>query len=228
MALAPAAAREYQKRGWELRVQAGAGTGASFADDDFREAGVEVVAGRDPTLEDANVVLKVQPPSMEEVSALPRGCALVCHLNPLSPSAEIAALAERDVTSYAVELVPRITRAQKMDVLSSQATVAGYKAVLQGADAVTRFLADAHHRSRHGSPRQGDDPWRRRGRPSGDRHGSAARCGGVGVRHPAGREGAGAEPGRQVPRGGARRGAPRTRAATPRHSPRSSTSGSSS
>ncbi len=140
VALAPAAAREYKKRGWELRVQAGAGTGASFADDDFREAGVEVVAGRDPTLEGANVVLKVQPPSMEEVSALPRGCALVCHLNPLSPSAEIAALAERNVTSYAVELVPRITRAQKMDVLSSQATVAGYKAVLQGADAVTRFL----------------------------------------------------------------------------------------
>ena len=140
VALAPAAAREYQKRGWELRVQAGAGTGASFADDDFREAGVEVVAGRDPTLEGANVVLKVQPPSMEEVSALPRGCALVCHLNPLSPSAEIAALAKRNVTSYAVELVPRITRAQKMDVLSSQATVAGYKAVLQGADAVTRFL----------------------------------------------------------------------------------------
>ena len=140
VALAPAAAREYQKRGWELRVQAGAGTGASFADDDFREAGVEVVAGRDPTLEGANVVLKVQPPSMEEVLALPRGCALVCHLNPLSPSAEVAALAKRNVTSYAVELVPRITRAQKMDVLSSQATVAGYKAVLQGADAVTRFL----------------------------------------------------------------------------------------
>ena len=70
----------------------------------------------------------------------PSGAVLVCHLNPLGPTDAIEALADRGVTSFAVELIPRITRAQKMDVLSSQATVAGYKAVLMGADAMTRFL----------------------------------------------------------------------------------------
>lgn len=140
VALAPSAVREYQKRGWTLRIEAGAGTAASFADDDFREAGVEVVAGRRAALEAADLVLKVQPPSLDEVAALPRACALACHLNPLGPTDAIEALAEREVSSFAVELVPRITRAQKMDVLSSQATVAGYMAVLRGAGAVTRFL----------------------------------------------------------------------------------------
>ena len=138
--LVPQAARHYLKRGWTLRIQAGAGVGASFPDQLYEDAGVTVAAGRDALLDGAGVVLKVQPPSPEEVAALPSGSVLVCHLNPLGPTEVIEALAARGVTSFAVELIPRITRAQKMDVLSSQATVAGYKAVLMGADAMTRFL----------------------------------------------------------------------------------------
>ena len=140
VALVPDAVRHYRKRGWELRVETGAGTAASFPDRDFEEAEVTVVAGREPLLAGATVVLKVLPPSREEVAALPGGCVLVCHLNPLGPPGTIEALATRGVTAFAVELIPRITRAQKMDVLSSQATVAGYKAVLNGAGAMTRFL----------------------------------------------------------------------------------------
>lgn len=140
VALVPDAVRHYRKRGWELRVEAGAGVAASFPDRDFEEAGVAVVAGRESLLDGAGVVLKVQPPSAGEVAALPRGCVLACHLNPLGPPAVMEVLAARGVTAFAVELIPRITRAQKMDVLSSQATVAGYKAVLNGAGAMTRFL----------------------------------------------------------------------------------------
>ena len=140
VALVPDAVRHYRKRGWALRVEAGAGTAASFPDRDFEEAGVAVVASREAVLDGAGVVLKVQPPSAGEVAALPRGCVLVCHLNPLGPPGIIEALAARDVSAFAVEFIPRITRAQKMDVLSSQATVAGYKAVLDGAGAMTRFL----------------------------------------------------------------------------------------
>ena len=140
VALVPDAVRHYRKRGWELRVEAGAGVAASFPDRDFEEAGATVAAGREALLDGANVVLKVLPPSREEVAALPGGCVLVCHLNPLGPPGTIEALATRGVTAFAVELIPRITRAQKMDVLSSQATVAGYKAVLNGAGAMTRFL----------------------------------------------------------------------------------------
>ncbi len=138
--LVPEAARYYLKRGWQLRIQAGAGVGASFPDQLYEEVDVSVVPDRDALLDGARVVLKVQPPSLEEVAALPSGSVLVCHLDPLGPTEVIEALAGRGVTSFAVELIPRITRAQKMDVLSSQATVAGYKAVLMGASAMTRFL----------------------------------------------------------------------------------------
>ena len=140
VALVPDAVRYYQKRGWDLRVQTGAGVSASFLDRDFQEAGVAVSPDRDTLLDGAHVVLKVLPPSPEEVAALPRGSVLVCHLDPLGPTETIEALMARGVTSFAVELIPRITRAQKMDVLSSQATVAGYKAVLNGAGTMTRFL----------------------------------------------------------------------------------------
>ncbi len=140
VALVPEAARFYAGRGWELRVEAGAGVRASFPDREYEEAGAAVVNGRDALLAGAAVVLKVQPPTPDEVSSLPSGSVLVCHLDPLGPTGVIEALAERGVTAFAVELIPRITRAQKMDVLSSQATVAGYKAVLSGAGAMTRFL----------------------------------------------------------------------------------------
>ncbi len=140
VALVPDAVRHYRKRGWDLRVEAGAGVAASFPDQDFQDAEASIVAGRDALFDGAGVVLKVQPPTREEVAALPRGCVLVCHLNPLGTPGIIEALAAREVSAFAVELIPRITRAQKMDVLSSQATVAGYKAVLNGAGAMTRFL----------------------------------------------------------------------------------------
>ena len=140
VALVPEAVRHYGKRGWDLRVEAGAGNAASFRDRDYEEAGATVVVGRDAVLDGAEVVLKVQPPDRDEVAALPRGCVLVCHLNPLGPPGIFEALAAREVSAFAVELIPRITRAQKMDVLSSQATVAGYKAVLNGAGSMTRFL----------------------------------------------------------------------------------------
>ena len=140
VALVPEAVRSYVGRGWDLRVEAGAGVGASFPDRDYEEAGVTVVPSRDALLAGADVVLKVQPPTDDEVAALPSGAVLVCHLDPLGSTGAIEALAARGVTAFAVELIPRITRAQKMDVLSSQATVAGYKAVLSGAGAMTRFL----------------------------------------------------------------------------------------
>ena len=140
VALVPEAARFYVRKGLGLRLEAGAGVGASFPDREYEEAGVDVVPGRDALLSEAGVVLKVQPPTVEEVAALAPGSVLVCHLDPLGPTEVIEALAARGVTAFAVELIPRITRAQKMDVLSSQATVAGYKAVLSGAGAMTRFL----------------------------------------------------------------------------------------
>jgi len=139
VALVPAVVRFYEKREWELAIASEAGAAAAFPDSAYLEAGVAI---QDPTelFSGARVVLKVQPPTLEEVSRLPEGIILVSHLNPLGPTEVIEALKDRGVTSFAVELIPRITRAQKMDVLSSQATVAGYKAVLLGANALSKFL----------------------------------------------------------------------------------------
>ena len=140
VALVPEAVRTYLKRGWRPRIEAGAGMAASFPDSDYEAAEAVVAPDRNAVLDGADMVLKVQPPTLDEVAALPEGVVLVSHLNPLGPPDVIVALAERGVTAFAVEMIPRITRAQKMDVLSSQATVAGYKAVLNGAGAMTRFL----------------------------------------------------------------------------------------
>ena len=118
--LVPEAARFYLKRDWSLRIEAGAGVAASFPDADYEAAGVSVAPDRGALLDGAAVVLKVQPPTAEEVAELPPDAVLACQLNPLSPTDAIEALARRGVTSFAVELIPRITRAQKMDVLSSQ------------------------------------------------------------------------------------------------------------
>ncbi len=140
VALVPEAVRYYARRGWDLRVESGAGAGASFTDQNYLEAGAAVAPDRESLLAGADVVLKVQPPTPDEAAALPSGCVLVCHLDPLGPPGTIAALATRRVAAFAVELIPRITRAQKMDVLSSQATVAGYRAVLAGSASMIRFL----------------------------------------------------------------------------------------
>lgn len=140
VALTPDAARWYGDRRAHLRIQSGAGAPASFGDAEYVEAGVEVRPDLDSVLDGAEIVLKVQPPSPAEVAALPPGSFLVGHLGHRGSPEVVDALAAKNVTAFAVERIPRITRAQKMDVLSSQATVAGYLAVLLGAGAMTRFL----------------------------------------------------------------------------------------
>ncbi|MGI9626769.1 MAG: NAD(P) transhydrogenase subunit alpha, partial [Longimicrobiales bacterium] len=138
--LVPGVMRFYGKRDWTLQLESGAGVPASFVDAAYTEAGVEVVSGREALIQGAKCLMKVQPPSLEEVAQIPAGTVLVSHLNPLGPPQVIEALRDKGVTAFGVELIPRITRAQKMDVLSSQATVAGYKAVLLGANELSKFL----------------------------------------------------------------------------------------
>ncbi|RMH21782.1 MAG: Re/Si-specific NAD(P)(+) transhydrogenase subunit alpha [Gemmatimonadetes bacterium] len=140
VALTPSSVADLTRTGASVSVQAGAGAGAHIPDQAYRDAGAEVAPDRAAVLSDASIVLKVQPPDDEEIAALARGTVLVSLLNPLTDPRRIARLAEAGITAFALELIPRITRAQRMDVLSSQATVAGYKAVLMGADALHRFL----------------------------------------------------------------------------------------
>jgi NAD(P) transhydrogenase subunit alpha len=121
--------------GIEIVVEQGAGEAASFMDDAFTEAGAAI---GDPWA--ADLIAKVRKPSEDEVGKLRDGQVLIGFLQPLTDQEGIERLASRGVTAFAMESIPRITRAQSMDALSSQATVSGYKAVVLAADRLPRFL----------------------------------------------------------------------------------------
>ncbi len=140
VAIVPEVAKQLAKAGLELAVEAGAGIGAGAPDEAYERAGVRVVADRAALLGAADLVLQVQPPDDAELALLRPGSALVSFLRPLDEPARAARLAERGVTSFAMELVPRITRAQAIDALSSQASLAGYRAVLLAALALGKVL----------------------------------------------------------------------------------------
>ena len=135
VALVPETVGKLAANGFEIVVESGAGTAASFPDDAYREAGATL---GDPW--DAAGVVKVRKPSAEERARLHSGQVLIGFLEPLSDQAGVEALAAAGVTAFALESVPRITRAQPMDALSSQATVGGYKAALLAADQLPRFF----------------------------------------------------------------------------------------
>ncbi|HEX8942717.1 MAG TPA: Re/Si-specific NAD(P)(+) transhydrogenase subunit alpha [Gemmatimonadaceae bacterium] len=124
----------------EVAVQRGAGLRAGFRDEAYQAAGATLLDDAAAAFSGAEVVAKVQPPTAEEIARFPSGTTLISLLRPGHNGDTSAALAQRQVTALALELVPRITRAQSMDVLSSQSTVAGYKAVLIGASTSGKFL----------------------------------------------------------------------------------------
>ncbi len=136
VALVPDAVARLKPAGFDVVVEPGAGAAASFPDNAYTEAGAAVSGA----VWDADAVVKVRKPSAEEVARLRGGQVLVGFLEPLTDPAGVERLTERGVHGFAMESIPRITRAQPMDALSSQATVSGYKAVLIAADKLPRFL----------------------------------------------------------------------------------------
>ena len=132
----PDAVARLAASGFEFVVESGAGVPASFPDDTYAEAGAQVA----DAAWDAEAVVKVRKPSADEVQRLSEGQVLIGFLEPLADTAGIERLAARGVYAFAMESIPRITRAQPMDALSSQATVSGYKAVVIAADRSPRFF----------------------------------------------------------------------------------------
>src|SRR5437763_6869814 len=136
VALVPEVVSRLAGGGFDVAVERGAGAAASFPDEAYAEAGAAPV-DRGEAFE-ADAVLKVQKPSTDELESLRRGSLLVAFLQPLSDPAGVERLAGQGVVAFAMESIPRITRAQPMDALSSQATVSGYKAVLLAAERLPR------------------------------------------------------------------------------------------
>jgi NAD(P) transhydrogenase subunit alpha len=140
VAASPETVARMTKNGLHVQVAAGAGNGSSYSDAAFEEAGATVIADNATGFGSADMILKVGVPTPEEAAAMRKGSLLVGFLQGTRFPETARALAEAGVDCFAMELVPRITRAQKMDALSSQANIAGYKAVLLGAAALPRFF----------------------------------------------------------------------------------------
>ncbi len=140
VALVPDVAAKLAASGFTVVVEAGAGKQAGFHDDAYRAVGVVVETDRWALLSTANVVLLVQPPRLEDVARLQAGAATISFLQPATQGALVEALAARGVTAFSLDLLPRISRAQSMDALSSQASLAGYKAVLMAANRLGKFF----------------------------------------------------------------------------------------
>jgi NAD(P) transhydrogenase subunit alpha len=146
VALVPDVARKLVDAGFEVLVQSGAGAEANLADAAYEESGARIVATPGELFGQADVVAKVAAPvanealGKDEVEAVPQGAVLVAFLSPLTSPELVRRLAEARISSFAMEAIPRTTRAQSMDALSSQAVIAGYRAVLAAATHLGKFF----------------------------------------------------------------------------------------
>jgi len=140
VAATPDSVKKLIALGFGATVETGAGAGASISDQAFLDAGATIAPSAAAALKDADVVLKVRGPTDEEVAAMKPGAILIALLNPHGEKSRLDTLAGAKVSAFAMEFVPRITRAQVMDALSSQANLAGYRAVIEAAETYGRAL----------------------------------------------------------------------------------------
>ncbi|HET9426683.1 MAG TPA: Re/Si-specific NAD(P)(+) transhydrogenase subunit alpha [Gemmatimonadaceae bacterium] len=140
VAIAPDSIGRFRKLGVDVVIQQGAGLAAGFRDDAYVAAGARIAPDAASTYAGATIVAKIQPPTSAEIALIPEGATVISLMRPGQNNGLAASLSARKLTGLALELVPRITRAQSMDVLSSQATITGYKAVLLGAEHLPKFL----------------------------------------------------------------------------------------
>lgn len=141
VAATPETVKKLVALGHKVTVESGAGTIAGFPDGTFTEAGASIAASAADAAKGADIVFKVRRPQPDEVAALPDGAALIALMEPFAfPASEVAALNAKKIAALSMEFTPRITRAQSMDALSSQSNLAGYRAVIEGAQIYGRAM----------------------------------------------------------------------------------------
>lgn len=138
VALVPDVVAKLIKQGLQVQMEAGAGKEALFSDEAYKKAGAEILSDRAAILKNADILVKIDP--LGDAAFLKEGAVVIGLLNPAQNSETIKKLSERKIRAFAMEKIPRVSRAQSMDVLSSQASVAGYKAVLLAANKLTKFF----------------------------------------------------------------------------------------
>lgn len=140
VAITPDAVKKYADMGLGVVIETGAGLGSSIPDADYAAAGAKIARSAKDALSGADLVLKVRPPVADEIAALKKGATVVALMDAYNNRAGVAALGAAGASAYAMEFVPRISRAQVMDALSSQANLAGYRAVIEASEAYGRAL----------------------------------------------------------------------------------------
>ncbi len=140
VAMVPDTVKALVAAGLEVTVEAGAGASAYITDDLYEKAGATIASRGGTILHEADAVLKVQAPRESEISVLRKGAVLISFLQPATQADTVRSLASHGITAFSLELLPRISRAQSMDELSSQASAAGYKAVLMAADRIGKLF----------------------------------------------------------------------------------------
>ena len=140
VAMVPDTVKMLVAAGLEVSVEAGAGSAANLTDDLYEKAGATIATRGGTILHEADAVLKVQAPRESEISVLKKGAVLISFLQPATQADTVRSLASHGITAFSLELLPRISRAQSMDALSSQASAAGYKAVLMAADRIGKLF----------------------------------------------------------------------------------------
>mgnify|MGYP000666261952 CR=1 FL=1 len=146
VAVSPETVKKLAALGAKVRVQSGAGLRSRYSDDALKAAGAEIAASAADAVMDADILLKVRRPSLDEVKGLKPGGMAIAMIDPYGDRAGLEQLAQSKSSIFSMEFMPRITRAQSMDVLSSQANLAGYKAVVDAASRAVRDTKDLQSR----------------------------------------------------------------------------------
>jgi NAD(P) transhydrogenase subunit alpha len=140
VAIIPDSIKRLTKKGIDFLIQTSAGKESGYADADYEKVGAVIEPSLDKLISEADAVVKVQPPTLEEIDTLKEGSIYISVIQSLHRHDLVKKLAERKITAFGLDAVPRITLAQSMDVLSSMSTIAGYKAVLMAADHINKFF----------------------------------------------------------------------------------------
>ena len=140
VAATPQSVKELIKTGYKVNIETGAGASSFISDDDFKNAGANIVSSTNELYKDSDIIIKVAAPTSDEIELMPKNSILVSFFQPTTELEKVKSISSKKITGLSMHLVPRTTLAQKMDALSSQANIAGYKAVLMGSSHISVYM----------------------------------------------------------------------------------------
>ena len=140
VAAIPATVKQYISAGFDVKIESGAGLKSQITDNDFKQAGAEILSDASSVFNSSDMILKVNSPTDDELAMIKDGSSYISFFQTMKETSKVTALKDKKVTAYSMHLIPRTTLAQKMDALSSQTNIAGYKAVIIGASHIDKYM----------------------------------------------------------------------------------------